>query len=68
MLKIKLDKIMDKYPLINHVNYKFKQFIFNCDPKKRVIADRFKELIPINNKVFVPSNVSNIRYENSVPF
>ncbi len=68
LLKIKIDNIMDKYPLINHVNYKFKQFIFNYDPKKRAIADRLKELIPINNKVFVPSNMSNIAYENSAPF
>ncbi|ACL34697.1 hypothetical protein BGAPBR_Q0064 (plasmid) [Borreliella garinii PBr] len=59
---------MDKYPLINHVNYKFKQFMFNDDPKKRAIVDRFKELIPINNKVFVLSNMSNISYENSVSF
>ncbi|WP_187981423.1 DUF244 domain-containing protein, partial [Borreliella bavariensis] len=68
LLKIKIDKVMDKYPLINHVNYRFKQFVFNYDPKKRAIADRFKELIPINNKVFVLSNMSNIAYENSVPF
>ncbi|WP_151060902.1 DUF244 domain-containing protein [Borreliella turdi] len=68
LLKIKIDKIMDEYPLINHRNYRFKQFVFNYDPKKRAIADRFKELIPINNKVFVPSNMSNITYANSVPF
>ncbi|WP_418905370.1 DUF244 domain-containing protein (plasmid) [Borreliella turdi] len=68
LLKIKIDKIMDEYPLINHKNYRFKQFVFNYDPKKRAIADRFKELIPINNKVFVPSNMSNITYANSVPF
>ncbi len=68
LLKIKIDKIMDEYPLINHRNYRFKQFVFNYDPKKRAIADRFKELAPINNKVFVPSNMSNIAYENSVPF
>ncbi|WP_183224486.1 DUF244 domain-containing protein, partial [Borreliella spielmanii] len=70
LLKIKIDNILDKYPLINHthVNYRFKEFVFNYDPKKRAISDRFKELIPINNKVFVPSNISNIVYENSVPF
>ncbi|WP_418906524.1 DUF244 domain-containing protein (plasmid) [Borreliella turdi] len=68
LLKIKIDKIMDEYPLINHKNYRFKQFVFNYDPKKRAIADRLKELIPINNKVFVPSNMSNITYANSVPF
>ncbi|WP_324280945.1 DUF244 domain-containing protein (plasmid) [Borreliella garinii] len=68
LLKIKIDKIMDEHPLINHRNYRFKQFVFNYDPKKRAIADRFKELIPINNKVFVPSNMSNITYANSAPF
>ncbi len=35
---------MDKYPLINHVNYKFKQFMFNYDPKKRAIAIDLKSL------------------------
>ncbi len=68
LLKIKINKIMDEYPLINHMNYRFKQFVFNYDSKKRAIADRFKELTPINNKVFVPSNMNNIEYENSVPF
>ncbi len=68
LLKIKIDKIMDEYTLINHMNYRFKQFVFNYDPKKRAITDRFKELTPINNKVFVSSNISNIAYENSVSF
>lgn len=53
LLKIKIDKIVDEYSLINHMNYRFKQFVFNYDPKKRAIADRFKELTPINNKVFM---------------
>ncbi len=44
LLKIKIDKVMDKYPLINHVNYKFKQFMFNYDPKKRAIAIDLKSL------------------------
>ncbi len=45
--------------------------MFNYDPKKRAIVDRFKELIPINNKVFMPNNMinmSNMAYANSVPF
>ncbi len=53
LLKIKIDKIMDEYPLINHMNYRFKQSMFNYDPKKRSLVERFKELTPINNKVFV---------------
>ncbi|ACN52718.1 hypothetical protein BVAVS116_O0040 (plasmid) [Borreliella valaisiana VS116] len=67
LLKIKIDDILDKYSLINHVNYRFKQFVFNYDPKKRAIADRFKGLITISSKVLLPSNMSNIVYANSVP-
>ncbi|WP_418905672.1 DUF244 domain-containing protein [Borreliella japonica] len=67
-LKIKINEILDKYPLINHVNYRFKQFVFNYDPKKRAIADRFTELSTTNNKFYLPSNMSNMSYANSVPF
>ncbi len=35
LLKIKIDKIMDEYPLINHRNYRFKQFVFTYGPKKK---------------------------------
>ncbi|WP_418905428.1 DUF244 domain-containing protein (plasmid) [Borreliella turdi] len=63
LLKIKIDKIMDEYPLINHKNYRFKQFVFNYDPKKRAIADRFKGILPISSKVLLPNNVA---YTNSV--
>ncbi|WP_421136322.1 DUF244 domain-containing protein (plasmid) [Borreliella yangtzensis] len=68
LLKIKINKILKKYPLINHMNYRFKEFVFNYDPKKRAISDRFKGLIPISNKMLVSSNTSNIAYANSVPF
>ncbi|WP_418454801.1 DUF244 domain-containing protein (plasmid) [Borreliella spielmanii] len=70
LLKIKIDKILKKYPLINHahINYRFKEFVFNYDPKKRAISDRFKGLLPTSSKVFLPRNMSNIAYANSVPF
>ncbi|XPC98038.1 DUF244 domain-containing protein (plasmid) [Borreliella japonica] len=68
LLKIKINEILDKYPLMNHVNYRFKQFVFNYDPKKRAIADRFTELSTTNNKFYLPSNMSNMSYANSVPF
>ncbi|XPC98097.1 DUF244 domain-containing protein (plasmid) [Borreliella japonica] len=67
-LKIKINEILDKYPLMNHVNYRFKQFVFNYDPKKRAIADRFTELSTTNNKFYLPRNMSNMSYANSVPF
>ncbi|WP_420025478.1 DUF244 domain-containing protein [Borreliella valaisiana] len=68
LLKIKIDEILEKYPLIEHLNYRFREFVFNYDPKKRAIADRFKGLIPISNKALLSSNMSNIAYANSVPF
>ncbi|OJH14070.1 hypothetical protein ER70_10900 (plasmid) [Borreliella bissettiae] len=49
---------MHKYPLINNVNYKFREFIFNYDPNKRAISDRFKGLLPISGKVFFLSNTA----------
>ncbi|WP_420025620.1 DUF244 domain-containing protein [Borreliella valaisiana] len=65
LLKIKIDNILDKYPLINHTNYRFKQFVFNYDPKKRAIVDRFTEFLTTSNKIFLPNNIA---YANSVPF
>ncbi len=58
LLKIKIDKIMDEYPPINHRNYRFKQFVFNYDPKKKAIADRFKELTSINIKSWLKLHLS----------
>lgn len=53
---------MRKYPLINHVNYKFKEFMFNYDPNKRAISDRLKSLLPTCEKAFFSNNIvfSNI--------
>ncbi len=64
LLKIKINKILDKYPLINNVNYKFREFVFNYDPKRRSISDRLKELVPISSKAFLPGNLA---FTNSVP-
>ncbi|WP_420025487.1 DUF244 domain-containing protein [Borreliella valaisiana] len=58
LLKIKIDEIMRKYPLINHVNYKFKEFMFNYDPNKRAISDRLKSLLPTSEKVFFSNNIA----------
>ncbi|EEF84092.1 DUF244 domain-containing protein [Borreliella spielmanii] len=58
LLKIKIDEIIHKYPLINNVNYKFKEFIFNYNPNKREISDRFKGLLPISGKVFFSKNIA----------
>ncbi|WP_420025112.1 DUF244 domain-containing protein (plasmid) [Borreliella yangtzensis] len=70
-IKIKIDEILKMYPLIDHINYRFREYVFNYDPKKRAISDRFKGLIPISNKVLLSnntSNMSNMAYANSVPF
>uniref|UniRef100_UPI003F5B5477 DUF244 domain-containing protein n=1 Tax=Borreliella burgdorferi TaxID=139 RepID=UPI003F5B5477 len=63
LLKIKIDNIVNKYPLINQVNYKFREFMFSYDPKKRMISDRFKGLLPTSGKL---SLLNNIAYVNSV--
>ncbi|ACN93429.1 conserved hypothetical protein (plasmid) [Borreliella finlandensis] len=44
--------------LINNVNYRFREFVFNYDSKEKAISDRFKELLPISSKVFLPKNIS----------
>ncbi|WP_418456635.1 DUF244 domain-containing protein [Borreliella lusitaniae] len=64
LMKIKIDKILHEYPLINHVNYRFKQLVFNYDPKRRSISDRLKKLVPISSKAFLPGNLT---FTNSVP-
>ncbi|WP_417861666.1 DUF244 domain-containing protein [Borreliella andersonii] len=63
LLKIKIDKILHEYPLINYVNYRFREFIFTYDPKKRTLSDRLKGLLPTSGKVSLPNNIA---YANSV--
>ncbi|MCD2387713.1 DUF244 domain-containing protein, partial [Borreliella burgdorferi] len=51
------------YPLIEQLNYKFGEFVFTLDPKKRAISDRLKGLLPTSGTVFFPSNIA---FTNSV--
>ncbi|WP_418455449.1 DUF244 domain-containing protein (plasmid) [Borreliella californiensis] len=58
-LKMLTYNITNICPLINQVNYRFRgEFMFNFDPKKRAISDRFKGLLPISGKVFIPNNIA----------
>ncbi|WP_418909401.1 DUF244 domain-containing protein (plasmid) [Borreliella sinica] len=63
LLKIKIDEIMRKYPLINNVNYKFKEFMFNYDPNKKAISDRLKGLLSTSEKVFFSKDMA---FSNSI--
>ncbi|MBB6043527.1 DUF244 domain-containing protein [Borreliella yangtzensis] len=58
LLKIKIDEIICKYPLITHVNYRFREFVFNYDPKRRAISDRLKGLLPTSEQVFFSKNIA----------
>ncbi len=62
-MKMIIDNIMNTFPLIDQVNYKFGEFVFNLDPKKRAISDRLKGLLPTSGKVSLPNNIA---YANSV--
>ncbi|MBB6213496.1 hypothetical protein HNP67_001064 [Borreliella californiensis] len=62
-IKMLTYNIANKYPLINQINYRFRgEFMFNFDPKKRAISDRFKGLLSISGKVFI---LNNIAFANS---
>ncbi|AHH13273.1 Hypothetical protein BHO_0011302 (plasmid) [Borrelia hermsii YBT] len=43
-LKSQIDDLMDKFSLIEHVNYDFEGDLFHLDMTKRAIKDRFKFL------------------------
>ncbi|WP_417861759.1 DUF244 domain-containing protein (plasmid) [Borreliella americana] len=62
-MKMIIDIIKNIFPLIDQVNYKFGEFMFNLDPKKRAISDRLKGLLPTSGKVSLPNNIA---YVNSV--
>ncbi|XOU12982.1 DUF244 domain-containing protein (plasmid) [Borreliella americana] len=62
-MKMISDNIKNICPLIEHVNYRFGEFVFTLDSKKRAISDRLKVLLPTSGKVFFPSNVA---FANSV--
>ncbi|MBB6213794.1 DUF244 domain-containing protein (plasmid) [Borreliella californiensis] len=57
-IKMKTDNMTNKYPLIDQVNYRFKEFVFTLDPKKRAISDRLKGLLPTSGTIFFPSNIA----------
>ncbi len=62
-LKMLIYNITNTYPLIEQLNYKFGEFVFTLDPKKRAISDRLKGLLPTSGTVFFPSNIA---FTNSV--
>ncbi|WP_418457471.1 DUF244 domain-containing protein [Borreliella andersonii] len=62
-LKMLIYNITNTYPLIEWVNYRFREFVFIIDPKKRSISDGLRGLLPTSGKVFLPSNIA---YTNSV--
>ncbi|APS99098.1 hypothetical protein Bmayo_05430 (plasmid) [Borreliella mayonii] len=62
-MKMKIDIIKNICPLIEHVNYRFGEFVFILDSKKRAISDRLKVLFPISDPVSFPSNIA---FANSV--
>ncbi|WP_418905952.1 DUF244 domain-containing protein [Borreliella carolinensis] len=57
-LKMLIYNITNTYPLIEQLNYKFGEFVFTLDPKKRAISDRLKGLLPTSGIVFSPSNIA----------
>ncbi|MCD2374531.1 DUF244 domain-containing protein, partial [Borreliella burgdorferi] len=57
-LKMLIYNITNTYPLIEQLNYKFGEFVFTLDPKKRAISDRLKGLLPTSGTVFFPSNIA----------
>ncbi|MBB6208573.1 hypothetical protein HNQ06_001103 [Borrelia lanei] len=62
-IKMKTDNITNTCPLIEHVSYRFREFVFTFDSKKRAISDRLSGLLPTSGKVFLPSNIA---FVNSV--
>ncbi|MBB6208561.1 hypothetical protein HNQ06_001091 [Borrelia lanei] len=62
-LKMLIDNITNTCPLIEHVNYRFRDFVFTFDSKKRAISDRLSCLLPISETLFFPSNIA---FANSV--
>ncbi len=63
LIKMKTHNITNICPLIEHVNYRFREFVFTFDPKKRAISDRLSGLLPTSETLFFPSNIA---FTNSV--
>ncbi|AEL19069.1 conserved hypothetical protein (plasmid) [Borreliella bissettiae DN127] len=58
LIKMKTYNITNICPLIEHVNYRFREFVFTLDPKKRAISDRLRGLLPTSGALFFPSNIA----------
>ncbi len=63
LIKMKTHNITNICPLIEHVNYRFREFVFTFDSKKRAISDRLSGLLPTSETLFFPSNIA---FTNSV--
>ncbi|AEL19200.1 conserved hypothetical protein (plasmid) [Borreliella bissettiae DN127] len=57
-LKMLIYNITNTCPLIEQVNYRFGEFVFTLDPKKRAISDRLRGLLPTSGALFFPNNIA----------
>ncbi|OJH14296.1 hypothetical protein ER70_09620, partial (plasmid) [Borreliella bissettiae] len=57
-LKMLIYNITNTCPLIEQLNYRFGEFVFTLDPKKRAISDRLRGLLPTSGALFFPSNIA----------
>ncbi|AEL19285.1 conserved hypothetical protein (plasmid) [Borreliella bissettiae DN127] len=62
-LKMLIYNITNTCPLIEQLNYRFGEFVFTLDPKKRAISDRLRGLLPTSGALFF---LSNIAFANTV--
>ncbi|WP_367611919.1 DUF244 domain-containing protein [Borreliella kurtenbachii] len=58
IIKMKTYNITNICPLIEHVNYRFREFVFTFDSKKRAISDRLSGLLPTSETLLFPSNIA----------
>ncbi|WP_417903142.1 DUF244 domain-containing protein [Borreliella bissettiae] len=57
-LKMLIYNITNTCPLIEQLNYRFGEFVFTLDPKKRAISDRLRGLLPTSGALFFPNNIA----------
>ncbi|ACN93652.1 conserved hypothetical protein (plasmid) [Borreliella finlandensis] len=58
IIKMKTYNITNIYPLIEQLNYRFREFVFTFDSKKRAISDRLSGLLPTSETLLFPSNIA----------
>ncbi|OJH14243.1 DUF244 domain-containing protein [Borreliella bissettiae] len=58
LIKMKTYNITNICPLIEHVNYRFREFVFTFDSKKRAISDRLSGLLPTSGALLFPSDIA----------